>query len=494
MTRADLVHALTHVTVVDATGAPARPDQTLLVDGATITTIGPSAEVPVPRSAAVLDLTGKYLIPGLVDMHVHSGGADVDDERLAPALYVANGNTTVREMWGRPQLHEWRRRRDAGELLGPRSIIGSPLVDGAPALWSDIPGAELGIDHPVLVATTPAQARRAVAEAVDGGADFVKVYSRLEREPYLAVLDEAYRRDIPVAGHRSDNFPLAEQIERGQRSFEHLFGLGPATSSDPERWEAALARIALGPDFYFGSWFTQVGQVEWDAVGDYSRPAATALFDRIVAADVAFCPTLVMHAAIDLPDFVRTDDPLLRYLPPDTPEAWSFLQREVFHDGGRSPEVEARRRVLFDHRRAAVAAMDEAGVRLLAGTDNGTPGTLPGFALHEELELLVGAGLSPMRALQTATLEPARFLGCEDRSGTIQPGRIADLVVLDADPLDDIRNTTRIHAVMVEGRYVGPAERRELLTTAAAVAAEGGVPPVGPDGRDRGEVGSTRGW
>ena len=483
MTTADLVHAFTHVTVIDATGAPARPDQTVLVDGAVITTIGPSAQVPVPEGAVVVDLTGKYVIPGLADMHVHSGGADIDDERLAPALYIANGNTTVREMWGRPRLHEWRRRRDAGELLGPRSVIASPLVDGAPALWSDIPGEELGMERPVVVATTAAQGRRAVAEAVDGGADFVKVYSRLDREPYFAVLDEAYRRDIPVAGHRSDKFPLADQVESGQRSFEHLFGLWTATSSDPERVEAALARISLEPDFYFGSWFTQVGEVEWDAVGAYSRSAATALFERIVAADVAFCPTLVMHAAIDLPDVVRTDDPLLSYLPPDTPEAWSFLQEQVFHDGGRTPEVVARRRALFDHRRAAVAAMEEAGVRLLAGTDNGTPGTLPGFALHDELELLVGAGLTPMRALQTATLEPARFLGREDRAGTVQPGRTADLVVLDADPLHDIRNTTRIHAVMVEGRYVGPAERRELLTTAAAVAAQVGVPSEPPPAR-----------
>lgn len=162
--------------------------------------------------------------------------------------------------------------------------------------------------------------------------------------------------------------------------------------------------------------------------------------------------------------------PRLCYLSPDTPEFWAFGQEEIFHGGGRSADEEAKRRVLFGRRRAAVAAMDEAGVRLLAGTDTPSPSVVPGFGLHDELELLVGAGLTPMRALQAATLEPARFLGREDRSGTVLPGRVADLVVLDANPLEDIRNTTQIHAVVFDGRYIGPAERRELLGTGSATA------------------------
>ena len=463
MNKINAMQAYTHVTVIDATGAPPQPDRTVLVDGGMITVVGPSGQVPVPKGAVVTDLTGKYLIPGLADMHVHSDSDD--DERLFPALYVTNGVTTVREMWGKPFLHEWRRRTEAGEMLGPRSTIGSPLVDGSPALWADVP-----IDAPVIIATTAEQARRAVGEAKDGGADFVKAYSRLEREPYLALLDEAHRQDIAVVGHRSDNLPLAEQIELGQRSIEHVHGLWPATSSDAERMEAAMARISPEAGFYYGSWFTQINEVEWEAVGTYSPAAAASIFERLVAADVAYCPTLVMHAAIDLPEAVRLDDARLRYMPPDTPEFWAFVQQQIFHGGGRSPDEETKRRALFEHRRAAVAAMDEAGVRLLAGTDTSTPGVLPGFALHDELELLVGAGLTPMRALQTATLEPARFLGRDNRSGTILPGRVADLVVLDANPLDDIRNTTRIHAVVVDGRYIGPEERRQLLDTATAGA------------------------
>ncbi|PSL00053.1 imidazolonepropionase-like amidohydrolase [Murinocardiopsis flavida] len=465
MTRDNRVQAYTHTTVVDTLGGPPQPDQTILVADGVITEVGPSAQVPIPHTAAVTDLTGTHTLPGLTDMHVHSDGDGPGGQHF-PALYIANGVTTVREMWGKPFLHDWRRRVADGSLLGPRSVIASPLVDGAPALWTDLP-----VDSPVITAVTAAQGRRAVHEAVETGADFVKVYSRLEREPYFAVLDEAHRRGITVVGHRSDNVPLAEQIDAGQRSFEHVHGLWPATSADSERLEAAMARLRLTSDPPYADWFKQVTAVEWEAVGSYSPEAAAALFGRLVAADAAYCPTLVMHSAIDLPDRIRLDDPRLAYLEPETPAMWAYVRDKVFEGGGRSAEEAARRRVLFDRRRAAVAAMDEAGVRLLAGTDSVTPGLAPGFSLHDELELLAGAGLSPLRALQAATIEPARFLGRDDRFGAVLPGRAADLVVLDADPLSDIRNTRRIHAVVFDGRFIGDAELHGVLSAASTAAA-----------------------
>ncbi|SDH27774.1 Amidohydrolase family protein [Sinosporangium album] len=457
--------ALTHVTVIDVTGGPSQPDQTVLVVDGTIAAVGPEPHVVIPPGARIHDLSGRHVLPGLTDMHVHSESAG-DDERHFPAVYIANGVTTVREMWGKPYLHEWRRRTSAGEMLGPRSFIAGPIVDGSPALWEDVP-----IDAPITTVTTEAEARRAVSAARDGGADFVKVYSRLEREPYFALLREAARQDMTVVGHRSDRVPLAEQIGSGQRSFEHVHGLWPATSDDVERLEAAMARISPQPGFYYADWFRRINEVEWESVGRYSPASAAALFERMVAEDVAYCPTLTMHAAVDLPEWMRLDDERLAYMTPDTPAIWSFVRDQIFHGGGRSADEAAKRRMLFDHRRAAVAAMDEAGVRLLAGTDAVTPGLFPGFALHDELEFMVGAGLTPMRALQTATLEPARFLGCERTSGTVEPGKAADLVILSADPLADIRNTRRIHAVVAAGRYVGPDERRRLLETAADIAA-----------------------
>ncbi|WP_051300951.1 amidohydrolase family protein [Actinomadura rifamycini] len=458
----DRALALTDVTVIDVTGGPSLPGRTVLVANRTITTVGPASEVAIPPGARVHHLPGRYVMPGLTDMHVHSD-TDASLERLFPALYIAGGVTTVREMWGKPQLHEWRRRTAAGKMIGPRSVIASPIVDGAPTLWQDIP-----VDSPIAAVTTGPDARRAVGEAKDGGADFVKVYSRLEREPYFALLDEAARLDMPVVGHRSDRVPFGEQIGAGQRSFEHVHGLWPATSADADRLEAAMARISTRDGSHYADWFRQVTDVEWESLNRYSRASAASLFERMAAADVAYCPTLVMHATIELAEWIRLDDERFAYMPPDTRDMWAFVRDEIFHGGGRSTEEAARRRTMFDHRRAAVAAMEEAGVRLLAGTDTGGPGLFPGFALHEELEFLASAGLTRLRALQAATIEPARFLGRERTSGSVEPGRLADLLVLDADPLADIRNTRRIHAVVADGRYIGPDERRRLFDDAAA--------------------------
>lgn len=460
------IQAYTGVTVIDATGAPPRPNQTVVVVDRTITTVGPAAQVPLPTGARLHELSGKYLIPGLTDMHVHSE-SETDDPRHFASLYVANGVTAVREMWGRPELHEIRRKVRSGELLGPRMTIASPLLDGVPSLWSDVPGAS------ALAVGTPEQARRAVRESAEAGADFIKVYSRLTPQAYRAILDEARRYDLTVAGHRSDHLPFVEQIESGQRSFEHLFGLWPAASSDLDRLEAALARIETSPEFHLGDWLRQVGRLEGRAVAAFDRAAAAKVFERLVAADVAYTPTLVVHSVIDRPESFRLDDERMQYLVPGTPESWDFLRTHLYCGGGRSSEDAAQRETLPDWRRAIVAAMDEAGVRLLAGTDSVGPGLFPGFSLHSELEELVAAGLSPMRALQTATLEPARFLGRERWAGTVEAGRVADLVILDADPLADIRNTRSIHAVVVDGHHVGPEQRRDLLATAARIAGGG---------------------
>lgn len=462
MTQPD-VQAYVGATVIDATGAPPRPDQSVVVVDGTIATVGPATHVPLPADAQVYDVGGKYIIPGLTDMHVHSE-SETDDPRHFAGLYVASGVTAVREMWGRPGLHEARQQVQAGKLLGPRMTIASPVFDGVPGLWSDVP------DTPTLAISTAEGARRAVREAIDTGADFIKVYSRLPCEAYRAVMDEAHRCGITVAGHRSDNIPFREQISSGQRSFEHMFGFWVATSSDVERLEAAMARIETSPEFHLGDWIRQITRLDWDAVASYDRPAASSVFERLVAADVALTPTLAVHAVIDEPESIRLEDERMDYLVPGTPESWDYLRTHIYCGGGRSAEEATQHRELLHWRRAAVAAMDEAGVRLLAGTDSVGPGLFPGSSLHFELEQLVAAGLTPMRALQCATVEPARFLERDHWAGTVEAGRVADLVILDEDPLVDIRNTQQIHSVVVDGCHVGPEERAGLLATASRIA------------------------
>ncbi|MFB9530548.1 amidohydrolase family protein [Nonomuraea roseola] len=214
----DRAIALTHATVIDATGRPPRHDMTVLVTGDRISAVGRTADVPVPEGATVLDLTGRFVIPGLCDMHVHS----IPSERIAPPLYLANGVTTVREMSGSALLHGWRDRVGSGTMLGPRWIIGSRIVDGAPTVGD--PGS-------FTVVTTEAEARQAVRQAKKEGADFVKVYSRLTDVTYRAIADESRRLRIPFAGHCPDAVALTTASRAGQRSIEHLYSTWYATST-----------------------------------------------------------------------------------------------------------------------------------------------------------------------------------------------------------------------------------------------------------------------
>ena len=452
--------AVVGCTVIDATGGRPRHDMTVLARGDRITALGPSRGVRVPAGAAVVDGRGRYVIPGLMDMHVHSSGIDT----LDPPLYVVNGVTTVREMSGYPTLHEWRQRITDGTLLGPRSVIASPLVDGSPSLWT-------GLGAPYVEVADAAQARAAVRQVAADGADFVKVYSRVSRESFAAIADESHRLGLEFAGHCPDDVPVTAAAELGQRSFEHVFTTWYATSRHEDEIRRALSRLTVEAGDYNG-WLHRVHPLEVAAARGYDPRRAERVFARRRAADAHQTPTLVMHRVLDLPGSVDRDDPRLRYIPAEVRAAWDFAMQKIYLDG-RTPREQAEHQELFGHRVRFAGALHRAGVPLLAGTDTGTSYVYPGFSLHDELELLVRAGLPPLRALQAATRDPARFLGLG--SGTVRQGAAADLVVLDADPLADIRNTRHIHAVVARGQLI-TAERRDAIFEAVATAAGTAVP------------------
>ncbi|MCP2257654.1 Imidazolonepropionase [Streptoalloteichus tenebrarius] len=469
--------ALTHVTVIDATGAPAQPDMTVIVRDGVITTLGRSSEVPVPADATTLDLTGRHLIPGLADMHVHT---DAHEQVYLP-LCLANGVTTLRQMSGQPHHHQWRRRIAEGSLLGPRLTIGSKIIDGVPSLWDSFPDAQWDspANAPIRRVSGPDDARRAVREAREEGADFVKVYSRLRRDVYLALVDEAHRLGIPFAGHIPDEVPVVEAAEAGQASFEHVHALFPATSQHDVEHLRALAEIEVVSQDAYSGWFHQITEVEWEAAHAYSPFRAARVFQRLAATGAAYTPTLTMHRMLDLPHLGSLADDRLKYLPASMLGIWEWVHDEMYTRGRTAVEA-ARRAVLFQRRLEVTQAMAEAGVRLLAGTDNPTLFGVHGFDLHTELDLLVTAGLSPMAALQAATREPARFLGLGHVSGTVEQGKRADLVVVDGDPLEDIRNTRHVHAVVVDGHLIDAATRTRMLAEVEAAAAAIGAPPQEP--------------
>ncbi|MGK3943905.1 amidohydrolase family protein [Streptomyces caeruleatus] len=462
--------ALTHVTVIDGSGAPPASGMTVVVEGGRVTGLAPSAHIRLRPGTRTVDLTGKYLIPGLIEAHTHSDGP----ETVVPALYALAGVTTVREMRGQPVHHEWREKIRSGALLGPRWVVGSPIVDGTPSLWA----ADVG---PTIEVRDAAEGRRAVRRVRREGADFVKVYSRLSREAYFAIADEARRQGIPHLGHCPDTVRIAEASACGHRSIEHLHALLLATSRHEKEIRRRLAAVRIDPRdpsslSRYHSWFQQVHPLEWRAVQGYDRDRADALFRSLSADGTVVVPTLSVHHTLERPEDVPARAEERKYLPAWQVESWPDQLTALI--GGRTPEQERQIRQIFAHRLRLVRELRDMGVRLAAGTDTGTGYLVPGFALHDELALLVSAGLTPAEALRAATRDAARTLGLPD-VGTVARGQAADLLVLDADPLRDIRNTRRIHGVVVDGRWIPPEERHRLLTAVEEAAAHTPPPEEG---------------
>lgn len=449
--------AIVHATLIDGSGAPPRADTAVIVDGGRIVALGDPARTPLPPGARFVDARGKFLIPGLWDMHVHVLRPPRPEVYFP--LLIAMGVTGVRDMGGDEpfaRLRVLRAEIEAGTRIGPRFVAPGPFVDGPyPSIpqWS-------------RVVRDAGEARAAVRELKGEGADFVKVYNRLSREAYFALADEARRQGLPFAGHVPYSVSAREAALAGQRSIEHLFNVLFACSSKEDELMRRKADALAGGEAEARRLQRRAYLREVLATTDPARCADLfAGFARLRTAQV---PTLVQRRAFAEPEHVEVDAARLAYVPRSQRLRWDPGQ-----DGrlqGREAEDREIERQFFARDRALLAPMAAAGVPVLAGTDAGDPYGVPGFALHDELAELVAAGLSPMAALQSATREAAVFLGLQDRLGTIAVGRLADLVLLDADPLADIRNTRRIAAVVAQGRYLPRAELDRLLAAARAVA------------------------
>jgi imidazolonepropionase-like amidohydrolase len=428
------VVVIRHVTVIDATGAPARPDMTVTIAGDHITSIAKGSQAVIPQDAQVVEAAGKFLIPGLWDMHVHPIGKD-----YLP-LFIANGVTGIRIMWGFPDYYEWRKQIEAGQLLGPGMWIASPIIDGPARYW---PGS--------VSVSTEQQARQAVDMAKQYGADFVKVYQGLPREEYFAIADEAKKQGISFVGHVPLSVSAQEASHAGQKSFEHLVGILPACSTrDAELLQAQQADlaedIASDKPKFWGPGVKETREMMLDTYSPEKVAALSAVLKSNGTWQVPTFTLLHMFAYGDDPALLK--DVRLKYLPIRITGRWD----PAAVDGKHTREDFAYGKKEFQKDLEVVGAMQKAGVGILAGTDTANPYCFPGFGLHDELGYLVQAGLTPMQALQAATLNPARFLGREQDVGTVEVGKIADLVLLDANPLDNIGNTRKIDTVIHGGR------------------------------------------
>jgi imidazolonepropionase-like amidohydrolase len=445
------VLAITHVTVIDATGAPPRPNMTVVIVGNRIQQLGASADGAIPGDAQVVDGSGKFLIPGLWDMHVHWYEKDY------LTLFLANGVTGIRITSGQPLHREWRKQIEVGTLVGPRSVIASEIVDGPKPYW---PGT--------ISVSDEAQARQAVDKIKqDRAGDFVKVYTFLPRDTYFAVVDEAKKQDLAFEGHVPLSVTPEEASRAGQKSFEHLTGILAACSTrSDEIHRAQRADLALDVAGKPTFWGPNVQKLRQAAVDTYSPKKAAALAAVLKSNHTWQCPTLtLLHSLAYSDEPSNSEDPRLKYLPKSVKGNW--------HPGdtyGETAQDYALARKEFQRDLQIIGVMQRNGVGILAGTDTPNPFCVPGFSLHDELGFLVQGGLSPMEALQAATLNPARFNGREKDLGTVETGKIADLVLLDANPLDDIGNTKKIAAVLYDGKYFSRTALDQMLSTAEAMA------------------------
>jgi hypothetical protein len=253
-----------------------------------------------------------------------------------------------------------------------------------------------------------------------------------------------------------------------------------ATSGRHLEVRRALTAITITPGDY-NRWFRQIHPIESLAANNPSPRRAEAVFERLVRKGTMVTPTIIMHQLLDMPEDAVLDDERLKYVPVETRGFWNFVL-EDFYKTGRTPQEMAQQRELYQHRLRFIGTMQRAGVRMMAGSEAGLVYAYPGFSLHDELAELVRAGLTPLQALRTATVEPTEFLGIRHSVGSIQRGQIADLVMLDGNPLADIRNTAKVHAVLVRGRLIDSAQRERLLADVAAAAEEpaGALPMAAP--------------
>lgn len=438
--------AITGATLIDGTGAPAREAMTVLVDDGRIAAVVPAGSVRAAEGARVIDAAGEFVLPGLADMHVHlgTGGLEPQDGQTIPRVlrqFLFYGVTTVFSVGGSggdaASVRELRAAAASGELVAPHlyatgsllTLPGShpvatimrlpPGVDPATYDWSQ---------RGVAVVSTVEEARSVVRADAEAGMDAIKIivesgptsfgddHPQMSREMIRAVVDEAASHGLPVVAHTSSLDELQAAVASGVRAIMHA-------TSEPFPGQDTWAEMRRRDVYYVPTLSLFVG-----LFGDrWTQPGAT-------------------------------DDPFLR----------SGVQAETLDSlaGWQPPTAampDAARDAHWRQMLASIGAAHDAGVAIALGTDTNNPWVFPGYSVHEELELLVDAGLTPMQALVAATRRPAELLGEEDEFGTVEPGRRADLLVLSDDPLADIRNTRTLEVVVRGGEVV---ERSALLGAA----------------------------
>jgi imidazolonepropionase-like amidohydrolase len=422
-------YAFTNVNVIPMDRERVLADQTVIVQDGRIVSVGPAAAARVPAGATRIDGRGRFLMPGLAEMHGHIPGANAAVAEDVLFLYIAAGATTVRGMQGHPAQLEMKRRARAGEIIAPRLWLAAPPLSG-----QNVPDA--------------AAAERLVRQAKESGFDLLKVHEGIQPEPYEAIVRTAREVGLPWGGHVSQFVGVEGALRARQSTIDHIDdyieALNPPSSP---AWSASGGeRVRL-----------------MALHADESRIPELARATR--EAGVAIVPTQILWEVLRGARDPQTmiDRPENRYMAPMQITGWT---NQVNNLRANSDPAAAAREVQLRNR--LLKAMSDEGVLILMGTDAPQLFSVPGFSLHRELPVMVEAGMSPFEVLRSGTVNVAKFLGIESEAGTVAPGRYADLLLLDANPLNDIGAVERVAGVMFDGRWLSADAIRTRLEAIAA--------------------------
>lgn len=441
--------AITNVSIIDVKGGPTKTHMTVLIKGNRIKAISDSNKIRITENMGQIDGTDKFLIPGLWDMHVHWYKED-----YLP-LFIANGVVGVRIMWGYPVHFEWREKSQKDELLCPRMVISSPIIDGPDSgRGSIIVGnrSEAGIITNLIKMA---------------GHDFIKIYTDLTPNVFFTIADQSKKLGIPFAGHLPWRMTLLEASNAGQKSIEHLI-------SD----EIYLACSSLENEIH-KEWIENIeNNIPFDRKREaenkrkikesFDENKAKSLFASLRENNTWFCPTIIVEKEKFFPEAMQLAyDSLLKYLPIDLRNSKKKqINNRIQRNKDRDPDLNNE----FQEKLDILYLMHQNGLKFIAGTDTYAPYCPLGFCLHGELELFVEAGFSPLEALQTATINAALFNGYEDSLGAVEVDKIADLVLLEANPLDNIQNTKKINAIIYNGKPFRKSDLQNMLYDIEALA------------------------
>jgi imidazolonepropionase-like amidohydrolase len=457
--------AITHVTIINPGVGKPQPDMTIVIRGHSIASVGGERSLKIHPSTKVIDGTGMFVIPGLWDMHSHFRDAARDLK-----MDVANGVLGTRNMGG--VAKEVFPLRDAiahGQQLGPKIVACGPIIDG-PDSWSN-PEFTVSVKN-------ADEARAAVVSLKQRGTDCIKVYDGLSRDSYYAIIDEAKKLGVPVVGHLPRGISIAEASNAGQRSLEHGIALAGGSTMENEFIKRGLDLSAFQEALRTKNFALIPAKIATDntmMLDHFSQKRADETYRLLARNNTFLTPTLVTQREITfIDDLSAKPDPRMQYVLAEDLQYWK--PENGLLSKYRTPEYVAMKKREYAKMLEEVHRAQTLGVRLLAGTDITIPYTYPGFSLHDELKLFVEAGLTPMQALETATTNPALLLGLSKTWGRVEPGYTANLVLLNADPLADISNTSNIYSVVVNGKFLDRARLDQLLGQAKVPVAKS-LPP-----------------